>query len=160
MSITRSILVRSVASAFLALGMPAQAEEYDTQTFEIAQVSHPLGALVQSYGSIPDGTLYLSGKIFPEGTLGADGNLPAGATSVGEWFSHGFVQAGYFASTDVYRFANGQIVTSQTGRLDASSRTAAITGGTKDFKGASGEARLVLITPDIQHLAFRVTFFE
>lgn len=155
-----NILIRSVASALLVFCMPAQAEEYNTQTFEIAEVRHPYAALVQSHGAMPDGTFYMSGKIYPEGTLRADGNLPSNATPVGEWFSHGFLQAGRFASTDVYRFENGQIVTSQAGPFDASSRTVAITGGTKDFRGATGEAYQYFIAPDIRHLTFRVTFFK
>ena len=56
MSIRSSILIRSVASAFLAFGMPAQAEEYNTQTYDIAQVSSSLGVIVQSYGAMPGGT--------------------------------------------------------------------------------------------------------
>lgn len=159
MSIRSSILIRSVASSFLVFGIPAQAEEYNTQTFEIAQVSSGLGALIQSYGTMPSGTFYLSGKIYPEGTLDADGNPPSDATPIGEWFSHGFFKSGYFASTDVYQFENGQIVTSQAGRFEVSRRTAAITGGTNGFKGASGEAHLVFIAPDIRNLTFRVTFF-
>jgi hypothetical protein len=159
MSIRNSIFIRSVASAFVVFGMPAQAEEYNTQTFDIAQVGSGAAVIIQSSGAMPGGTFYLSGKIYPEGTLRADGTLPSDATPVGEWFSHGFHQAGYFASTDVYRFENGQIVTSQAGRFEVSSRTGAITGGTKDFKGASGEAHLVFIAPDIRHLTFRVTFF-
>lgn len=159
MSIRSSIVIRSVASAFLAFGMPAQADEYNTQIFDIAEVSSASAAIIGSYGAMPDGSFYLSGKIYPEGTVRADGTLPSDATPVGEWFSHGFLQAGYFASTDVYRFENGQIVTSQAGRFDVSRRTGAITGGTKDFKGASGEAHLVFIAPDIRHLTFQVTFF-
>jgi hypothetical protein len=160
MSIRSSILIRSVASAFLVFGIPAQAEEYNIQTFDIAQVSSGAGVIIQSYGAMPGGTFYLSGKIYPEGTLRADGTLPSDATPVGEWFSHGFHRDGYFASTDVYRFENGQIVTSQAGRFEVSRRTAAITGGTKDFKGASGEADLDFIAPDIRNLTFRVTFFK
>jgi hypothetical protein len=140
--------------------MSAQAEEYNTQTFDIAQVSSGAGVIIQTSGAMPGGTFYLSGKIYPQGTLGADGTLPSDATPVGEWFSHGFHRTGYFASTDVYRFENGQIVTSQAGRFEVSRRTAAITGGTKDFKGASGEADLVFIAPDVSNLAFRVTFFK
>ena len=160
MSIRSSILIRSVASAFLAFGMPAQTEEYNTQTYDIAQVSSSLGVIIQSYGAMPGGAFYLSAKIYPEGTLRADGTLSSDATPVGEWFSHGFHQTGYFASTDVYQFENGQIVTSQAGRFEVSRRTVAITGGTKDFKAASGEAHLVFITPDIRDLSFRVTFFK
>lgn len=59
MSIRSSILIRSVASALLAFGMPAQAEEYNTQTYDIAQVSSGLGLVIQSYGAMPDGTFYL-----------------------------------------------------------------------------------------------------
>jgi len=134
MSIPSTIVIRSLASAFLVFGMPAQADEYNTQTFDIAEVSSALAAIIESYGTMPDGAFYLSGKIYPEGTVRTDGTLPSDSTPVGEWFSHGFLQAGHFASTDVYRFENGQIVTSQAGPFDVSRRTGAITGGHEGFQ--------------------------
>lgn len=102
----------------------------------------------------------MTGKIFPEGTVAPmEAFQPVQSPLV------------FGSATDSFKrdtLPRQMFIDSRTGRLsprrreafEALTRTAAITGGTREFKGASGEASLVMIAADIRNRAFRVTFFD
>jgi hypothetical protein len=161
-----SLLFPVVVTALLALGVPARAHEYHKQTFDVAEhldlFNIALG-VAQSGAPFGDGAFYVTGDIYPGGTLDANGNVPPGAVPIGQWFCWGFLNGPFFTATDVYRFDNGQIVAAQAGPLDFfGPLTKSIVGGSGAFKGASGEAEWIRIAPSLDppNFNFRVTFFK
>jgi hypothetical protein len=101
----------------------------------------------------PTGPYATNGDIYPNGTLGKDGSVPAGAKSVGTYRCFGWIYDG----------ATGHNMTQQTfafnkgGEIDLIGREpgpAAIGGGTGNYRNSRGSARI----DEISDTAIRATF--
>jgi hypothetical protein len=150
-------LAAALVVVVLVTGVPAAATKASTLTLDVAPDVATFDAVRSPApgAPFPTGPFYIEGKIYPKGTLRADGTAPPAAHSIGTFRCWGWIFDGktFGAAVDQrYELANGSISTQGVEGTPVRN----VTGGSGAYNRARGQGDVQVINP--QNFSFRITF--